>query len=123
MHQLMHLRVAQSPPGAREAAVSQVFPPMAEKHHPQARGKQQLALMVREAQKSVSDWASEAKAIAKNGEIGNGRTTDRPSHRRSIRYGDNAGYLTARIARDRPDILERMKAGEFSSVRRAQALY
>jgi hypothetical protein len=28
-------------------------------------------------------------------------------------------YLTARIARDRPDILERMKAGEFSSVRKA----
>jgi hypothetical protein len=28
-------------------------------------------------------------------------------------------YLTARIARDRPDILERMKAGEFASVRKA----
>jgi hypothetical protein len=27
--------------------------------------------------------------------------------------------LTARIARDRPDILERMKAGEFKSVRQA----
>jgi hypothetical protein len=31
----------------------------------------------------------------------------------------NAKYLTARIARDRPDILERMKAGEFRSVRAA----
>ena len=28
-------------------------------------------------------------------------------------------YLVARIARDRPDILERMKAGEFASVREA----
>jgi hypothetical protein len=33
--------------------------------------------------------------------------------------GNDADYLTARIARDRPDILERMKAGEYPSVRRA----
>jgi hypothetical protein len=35
-------------------------------------------------------------------------------------YGEGSQeYLTARIARDRPDILERMKAGEFKSVRAA----
>ena len=34
-------------------------------------------------------------------------------------YGNNADYLVGRIARDRPDILEQMKAGEYSSVRRA----
>lgn len=33
--------------------------------------------------------------------------------------GNNADYLTARIARDRPDILKRMQAGEFPSVRQA----
>jgi len=33
--------------------------------------------------------------------------------------GTNPDYLTARIARDRPDILERMKAGEYPSVRAA----
>lgn len=33
--------------------------------------------------------------------------------------GTRADYLTARIARDRPDILERMKAGEYRSVRQA----
>lgn len=33
--------------------------------------------------------------------------------------GNRAQYLTARIARDRPDILDRMKAGEFQSVRQA----
>jgi hypothetical protein len=33
--------------------------------------------------------------------------------------GNKADYLTARIARDRPDVLERMKAGEFPSVRQA----
>jgi hypothetical protein len=36
--------------------------------------------------------------------------------------GSSADYLTARIARDRPDILERMKAGEFSSVRKIKKL-
>ena len=32
---------------------------------------------------------------------------------------NNAEYLTARIARDRPDILEEMKAGKYRSVRAA----
>jgi len=32
-------------------------------------------------------------------------------------YGTDADYLTARIARDRPDILDRMKTGEYASVR------
>jgi hypothetical protein len=35
------------------------------------------------------------------------------------RAGNRSDYLAARIARDRPDILERMKAGEFTSVREA----
>jgi hypothetical protein len=33
--------------------------------------------------------------------------------------GRGASYLTRRIARDAPDILEQMKAGEFPSVRQA----
>lgn len=33
--------------------------------------------------------------------------------------GTNAAYLTRRIARDHPAILERMKAGDFPSVRAA----
>lgn len=33
--------------------------------------------------------------------------------------GNSADYLTARITRERPDIAERMKAGEFRSVRAA----
>jgi len=35
------------------------------------------------------------------------------------KFGTSADYLTARIGRDRPDILQRMKDGEFSSVRKA----
>jgi len=37
-------------------------------------------------------------------------------------YGTNADYLTARIARDRPDILDGMKAGEYTSVRAAASV-
>jgi hypothetical protein len=33
--------------------------------------------------------------------------------------GTSAEYYTARIARDRPDILEEMKAGKYKSVRAA----
>jgi len=72
--------------------------------------------MVREAEKSISDSAREATPI--------------PAHRRPTKTeqaervkgnnvtfirGNNPEYLTARIARDRPDILERMKAGERSN--------
>ena len=44
---------------------------------------------------------------------------NKPSDTNVIKYGENSEYLTARIARDRPDILERMKQGEFRSVRAA----
>ncbi len=37
----------------------------------------------------------------------------------SSKYGENADYQVARIARDRPDILDRMKEGEFLSVKAA----
>ena len=37
----------------------------------------------------------------------------------STKYGNDPEYLTSVIARDRPDILERMKSGEFKSVRAA----
>jgi hypothetical protein len=43
---------------------------------------------------------------------------DQPSVRR-LKYGETSAYLTARIARDRPDILEEMKAGKYKSVRAA----
>lgn len=40
--------------------------------------------------------------------------TNRPTRR-----GDDPDYLTARIARDHPDVLEKMRAGEYPSVRAA----
>ncbi len=80
-------------------------------HHAHVRVEQQLAAMLREGEKSVPDWASETRVIAKNGEIGNGRSSC--VHNTATRGATNADYLTARIKRDRPDILARMKAGEF----------
>lgn len=40
-------------------------------------------------------------------------------HSTLLRGSTNAPYLTARIERDRPDILKRLKNGEFKSVRAA----
>ena len=36
-----------------------------------------------------------------------------------VQSGNRSVYLVNRIARDRPDVLERMKAGEFETVRQA----
>ncbi len=58
------------------------------------------------AQETVADSAIEAKAIAGHGEIGKGR--NRGVIHTSIRGSGNVDYLTARIKRDRPDILARV---------------
>src|SRR6476661_1031937 len=49
---------------------------------------------------------------------GPGRGYTKKPHEKA-KAGNRRDYLVARIARDRPDILERMKAGEFTSVREA----
>ena len=67
---------------------------------------------------SVAEIAHQAVAIARHGEIGGGHSRD--SVGLSAKGSENSSaYLTARIARDRPDVLERMKRGEFRSVRAA----
>lgn len=70
--------------------------------------------------------ARTAQALAKNPaylapDAGPHTAAERASNgsNRTIRRGTRAEYLTARIARDRPDILEQMKAGAFRSVRQA----
>ena len=47
-----------------------------------------------------------------------GRGHTKKPHEKA-KAGNRSDYLVARIARDRQDILERMKAGEFASVREA----
>jgi hypothetical protein len=67
--------------------------------------------------KDAAKRAKEAKPLKANGEAGNGRSS--LDNIKATDGGTSAEYLTARIARDNPEILERMKAGEFPSVRAA----
>lgn len=69
----------------------------------------------------AEELAESAKPLAGHGgdrksEEGNQEST--LSHNVD-RQGTSADYLTRRIARDCPEVLERMKAGEFKSVRAA----
>ena len=50
--------------------------------------------------------------------LGPGRGHTKKANEKA-KAGNRSDYLIARMARDRPDILERMKAGEFASVREA----
>lgn len=63
--------------------------------------------------------AAHAQPLPHHGEIGNGRAGEiRGSNRTSTR-GETQAYLLRRLARDAPEILERVKAGEFKSARAA----
>jgi hypothetical protein len=64
----------------------------------------------------VQVTAEEAKPLTTQGRPSKG---DGKGDNITFSRGDDADYLTRRIARDHPDILERMKAGEFTSVRAA----
>jgi hypothetical protein len=67
---------------------------------------------------TVSDRAQASKAL--RGKAGRPPEAEGNVGNANIKASDNnADYLTARIARDRPDILERMKGGEYASVRQA----
>lgn len=68
---------------------------------------------------SAQARAEHAQPLATHGEIGRGRTNRDDVIISMPHQGTSADYLTARIARDRPDILARMKAGEFRSVHEA----
>jgi hypothetical protein len=63
------------------------------------------------------------KVIAENAKTLGGHGGDRTGEQGVIgtlsRGSNQSDYLTARIARDRPDVHDRMKAGEFASVRQA----
>jgi hypothetical protein len=90
----------------------------AKRPHGLGCSEQQLEVMIRRTQKTVADSALEAKAIDSHG--GDRKREPVQGDVVTLTRGSNgADYLTARIKRDRPDILERMKAGEFSSVRQA----
>jgi hypothetical protein len=62
----------------------------------------------------------EAQDVGKPGRPTREAQADNHVVNRVIEYGStNADYLAARIKRDHPEIAERMKAGEYASVRKA----
>jgi hypothetical protein len=63
-----------------------------------------------------------AEAVAAAPEmIGQGTRSDLelPDNVMKFQYGNSSSYLAARIKKDRPDIVERIEAGEFRSIRAA----
>jgi hypothetical protein len=64
--------------------------------------------------------ATQAQPLAQHGEIGNGRADEsRGDDGTSTRGSNSQAYLLRRLARDAPEILDRVKAGEFKSARAA----
>ena len=47
------------------------------------------------------------------------KDAENPYHDKDLPYGSSKAYLLARIARDNPDVFERVKAGEFKSAAEA----
>lgn len=70
-----------------------------------------------EARARIADLANRTVPLSVNG---TNRFDNCQTYKtESIVGGNDSDYLASRIARDRPDILERMKAGEYRSVRSA----
>jgi hypothetical protein len=63
--------------------------------------------------KAVQEIAEDAEAHTLNV---HGGMREQVDHIKLTGGGTSADYLARRIARDRPDILERMRAGEYKSV-------
>ncbi len=71
--------------------------------------------------KDAANMAERAKPLSTQG--GDRKTNLQVSNRNLKMGSDKAEYLTARIARDNPDILERMKAGVLNPVVSHSLLY
>jgi hypothetical protein len=68
--------------------------------------------------RQVQRLAEKAEPLREFGKAGPGRGNRVPGKAPTIKPGSTE-YWLGRIARDRPDILKRMKAGEFESVKKA----
>lgn len=69
------------------------------------------------ARSRVAEIAENAQPL--NGESGRPKNDNDSNQNHYPRGGENVDYLTARIARDNPEILEGMKQGKYRSVRAA----
>lgn len=81
---------------------------------------QARAVMSARRGQSLGAVIDRAKRTGKAAPLGTNQHSKRGSDVvRPSGFGNNADYLTARIARDHPDIHEAMKRGEYASVRAA----
>jgi hypothetical protein len=69
--------------------------------------------------REVQRLAEKAEPLREFGERGPGRGHTAHGPKQPRPTGMTKAYLVGRIARDHPDILDRMKAGDFSTVRQA----
>ena len=69
-----------------------------------------------EAAQAVAE-VHKTQPLAAHGEIGNGRKDEnRGSDRTSTKHrGETQAYLLRRLARDAPEVMERVKTGEFAN--------
>lgn len=94
------------------SAVAEQAQPLAE--HGTTKGK------LRDPETGLFLAAQEAESLAEHGGTAKAQAIDaRGSDRTSGLRGETQAYLLRRIARDAPEILERVKAGEFKSARAA----
>lgn len=79
------------------------------------------AMLIAEIGRTRKQSIEDVKALNKHGvnQHSENRGFDIIKSSPSYDGGTSADYLTARIARDRPDILEEMRAGKYPSVRAA----
>lgn len=78
--------------------------------------------MATEARNRVAEIAENAKPLAmQGGDRQSNNFQDYNYNLEKVDKGTSADYLTARIARDHPEVLEGMKQGKYRSVRAAAA--
>jgi len=82
-----------------------------------------IGVMKKDSIKSVQEKAEELEGVPLRKDGGDRRSekarSGLPYNVDQKSRGTNSIYLTRRIARDHPDIIQRMKDGEFSSVQAA----
>ena len=110
----------------REAEAWNKIPPDQPYGSLDAMCRAEVGMPLRAVRKQITDASERARALTGKTVRKRGRpslASTENANSISIaddrRYGTSADYLTRRIARDRPDILGRMAAGEFPSARAA----
>ena len=69
--------------------------------------------------KQFEEWREQGPLADHGNQGGDRNSGNRVDNVKSVQGGNERTYLARRLLRDRPDLFERLEAGEFSSVRQA----